>query len=218
MEFWNDAVTDKSWKVMIELTKRFDMTVIGGWAVYLLTRTLKSRDIDIIVDYETLQKVSHELGIKKNMNLRKYEAVIDEVSVDIYVPYFSKLIIPVEDLKDVTMVVEGIKIVEPEALAVLKQQAEMKRKNSVKGQKDRTDILNILINTEFDFKAYLRLCRRYKLEGYLDRLKEIINNAKREFDYLGIKNLRKIKLIKNDLTAKIKKARTKPRTKHEQKI
>lgn len=205
MEFWNDTVIDKSWKILIELTKRFDVTVIGGWAVYLLTKNLKSRDIDIIVDYETLQRISQEFGIKKNMNLRKYEAVVEEISVDIYVPYFSELVIPVEDLKDFTMVVEAVRIVKPEALLILKQQAEIERANSVKGQKDRTDILNILINTEFDFNNYLRLIKQYKREEYLSRLKSIIINAKKEFEYMGIRNPRKIKLIKKELITRIHK-------------
>ncbi len=205
MEFWNDTVIDKSWKILIGLTKKFDVIVIGGWAVYLLTKTLKSRDIDIIVDYETLQRISQEFGIKKNMNLRKYEAVVEEISVDIYVPYFSRLAIPVEELKNYTLTVEAIKIVKPEALLILKQQAEIERANSVKGQKDRADILNILTNTKFDFNKYLRLIKQYKREEYLSRLKSIIINAKKEFEYMGIRNPRKIKLIKKELITRIHK-------------
>lgn len=204
MEFWNDSIIDKSWNVLIDLTKKFDFIVIGGWAAYLLTKTLKSKDIDVIVGFETLDKFRMQYRVKKNVHLKRYEIIIEGVSVDIYVPLFSKLIIPVKDLKDYSMIVKGIKIAQPEALLILKQQAELERKDSIKGLKDRTDILNVLINADFDFKKYFELIKKYKLDDYPKRLKSIIQTAKKEFEYLGEKNLRKIKLIKKELIKKLK--------------
>ncbi|HDM05702.1 MAG TPA: hypothetical protein ENG34_00305 [Candidatus Aenigmarchaeota archaeon] len=199
MEFWNESVTDRAWKVLIKLVNKFDPIVIGGWAAYLLTKTLKSKDIDVVVDFETLQKLKIDFGLKKNIHLKKYEAIVDEVSIDIYVPYFSKLAIPPEDLQKLSMRVEGIRIAKPEALLILKQQAELERKDSIKGLKDRVDILNILINSKVDFKKYHKLIEKYKLEDYPKRLESIIKTAKKEFDYLGMKNLRKIRLMKKRL-------------------
>jgi len=199
MEFWNESVTDRAWKVLIKLVNKFDPIVIGGWAAYLLTKTLKSKDIDVVVDFETLQKLKIDFGLKKNIHLKKYEAIVDEVSIDIYVPYFSKLAIPPEDLQKFSMRVEGIRIAKPEALLILKQQAELERKDSIKGLKDRVDILNILINSKVDFKKYHELIEKYKLEDYPKRLESIIKTAKKEFDYLGMKNLRKIRLMKKRL-------------------
>ena len=199
MEFWNESVTDRAWKVLIRLVNKFDPIVIGGWAAYLLTKTLKSKDIDVVVDFETLQKLKIDFGLKKNIHLKKYEAIVDEVSIDIYVPYFSKLAIPPEDLQKLSMRVEGIRIAKPEALLILKQQAELERKDSIKGLKDRVDILNILINSKVDFKKYHELIEKYKLEDYPRRLESIIRTAKKEFDYLGMRNLRKIRLMKKRL-------------------
>ena len=54
MEFWNEIITDKSFKVLQELKKRFKFVLIGGWAIFILTKSIKSKDIDIIVDFETL--------------------------------------------------------------------------------------------------------------------------------------------------------------------
>jgi len=204
MEFWNDIAIDKSWKVLIDLTKKFDVIVIGGWAAYLLTKSLKSKDVDIVVDFETLEELNMIFGLKKNIHLKKYETIIDEISVDIYVPFFSKLAIPVEKLKDYSTTIEGIKTIKPEALLILKQQAELERKDSVKGQKDRVDILNVLINSRVDFKVYFILIKEYGLENYPQRLKNIIQTVKKEFDYLGIQNPRKIKLIKKELVSKLK--------------
>jgi radical SAM superfamily enzyme with C-terminal helix-hairpin-helix motif len=203
MEFWNDVTVDKSWKVLIRLTKEFDVTVIGGWAAYLLTKALKSKDVDIIVDFDTLDQLGMNYLLKKNMHLKKYEIIVDEISVDIYVPYFSKLIIPVEELKKYSMIEEGIKVVMPEALLILKQQAESEREDSVKGQKDRVDILNILMNANVDFKKYFDLIKKYNLNDYPKRMKSIVQNAKKEFEYLGISNPREIKLIKKRIIGKL---------------
>lgn len=204
MEFWDDIVTDKSWRVLIDLAKKFDFVVIGGWAAYLHTKTLKSKDIDIVVDFDTLEKMGVEYQLKKNSNLKKYEIIIDEISVDIYVPFFSGLAIPVNSLAEYYTKIEGIKVVVPEVLLILKQQAEAERRNSVKGQKDRTDIMNLLINSNINLKTYLQFVKKYNLEQYPARLKEIIRDAKMEFNYLGVHNLRKIKLLKRSLIDKLK--------------
>ena len=203
MEFWNDVTTDKSWKVLINLTKEFDVIVIGGWAAYLLTKTIKSKDVDIVVDFDTLDQLNMKYLLKKNIHLKKYEIIVDEISVDIYVPYFSKLVIPVEELKNHSMVKEGIKIVAPEVLLILKQQAEFEREDSVKGQKDRVDILNILLNVDIDLKKYFDLTKEHNLNDYPKRLKTIVQNAKKEFEYLGIVNPRQIKLIKKRIISKL---------------
>lgn len=199
MEFWNDVITDKSWDILIKLAKEFDFIIIGGWAVYLHTKMLKSKDIDIVVDFDTLEKIEKKYRLKKNMNLKKYETLIDEISVDIYVPFFSKLAIPLNELNNYCTSIQGLKVVNSEVILILKQQAELERKDSVKGQKDRVDILNILLNSNLEIKKYFDLINKYNLEKYPERLKEIIRIAKKEFEYLGIRDLRKIKLIKREL-------------------
>lgn len=50
MEFWNDIAIDKSFKILQELRKEFDFVLIGGWGVYFLTKAVKSKDIDMMVD------------------------------------------------------------------------------------------------------------------------------------------------------------------------
>jgi len=204
MEFWNDIATDKSWKVLIEISKRFDFIIIGGWAAYLHTKTLKSKDIDVVVDFDTLEKMGMEYRLKKNTNLKKYEIIVDEISVDIYVPFFSKLVVPLEDLKSMSTSIEGMRIVNPEVLLILKQQAEFERRDSIKGQKDRADILNVLINSSVELKKYLNLVRKYRLTDYPKRLREIVKTARKEFEYLGIRNPRRIKILKEELMKKLR--------------
>src|SRR3989338_3030601 len=93
MEYWHDLITEKSWKLLQQLRGKFRFVLIGGWAVYLLARTQKSKDIDVIVDIETLQKLKGGYDLRKNDDLRKYEIKADDVDVDIYVPFYSKLAI-----------------------------------------------------------------------------------------------------------------------------
>ncbi len=196
MEFWNDIATEKSWSVLINLKGEMDFILVGGWACYLLTKSIKSKDIDIITGFEALEKLRIKYRIKKTHFLKKYETAIDGISVDIYVPYYSKFSIPPEDIQKNTISTEGFVIPTPETLLILKQQAELSRRDSVKGQKDRADILNLIINGKIDMKAYLGLLKKYNISQYKKRLAEIINSSKREFEYLNITNPREIKLIK----------------------
>lgn len=205
MEFWADKVVEKSWKVLLGLNKKYDFILIGGWASYLHTGSVRSKDIDIVVGFDTLEELKKGHGLRKNNNLNKYEIVVDGISVDIYVPYFSELPVPVEDLGEHTERIEGIEVLSPEALLVLKQGAEEDRSHSVKGQKDRTDILNLFVNGDVDLRRYNKILGRYGLERYRGRLLSTVRNAKKEFEYLGVDNPRKIKLLKNGIVEKLRK-------------
>jgi hypothetical protein len=201
MEFWHDVLIEKSWAVLLELRKRYEFILLGGWAVYLYTKALKSKDIDIIVDYNTLGLMGRELPLKKNERLKKYELLISDVEVDVYVPYFSNLGIPVEDVAANIRVLEGFKVPTPEVLLILKQAAEVERAGSVKGLKDRIDILALLIYSEIDFNTYLSLVNKYSLYSYRERLKNLVETADREFKELGITNPRQIRLLRKKISS-----------------
>ena len=205
MEFWSSLLTEKSWNLLKELSKKdFKFIVIGGWAAYLWTKLHKSKDIDIIVpDFKDLEYLKKNYDLRKNDSLKKYEIKFEEIDVDIYVPYYSKLALPVEEIKGLITKIENMQVVKPEILLVLKQGAELDRKDSVKGSKDRIDIMALLIFSEIDFKKYNSLLEKHNLKHYLDRLFSIINN----FD--GIKylelNPREFKLKKGELLRKLGK-------------
>jgi hypothetical protein len=201
VEFWHDVLIEKSWAVLLELRKRYEFILLGGWAVYLYTKALKSKDIDIIVDYNTLGLMGRELPLKKNERLKKYELLINDVEVDVYVPYFSNLGIPVEDVAANIRVLEGFKVPTPEVLLILKQAAEVERAGSVKGLKDRIDILALLIYSEIDFNTYLSLVNKYSLSSYRERLKNLVETADREFKELGITNPRQIRLFRKKISS-----------------
>ena len=204
-EFWNSLLTEKSWNLLIKISKEpFKFIVIGGWAAYLWTKLHKSKDIDIVItDIKYLDYLKQQYNLKKNDNLKKYEISFEEIDVDIYVPYFSKLPIPAEDLTTYTSKIEGLTVLKPEALLILKQGAELERRESVKGTKDQIDIMALLIYSNINFKLYFDLLKKYKLENYFSRLKSIINNFK-EYNYLEL-NPRQFKMRKKEVLEKLSK-------------
>ncbi len=198
MQYWHDILTEKSWNVLQNLKKDFDFILIGGWAVYLWTRALKSKDIDIIVDFNFLEKIKKKYNLKKNDNLKKYEIIVDEIDIDIYVAHYSKLALPFQKIESSTTMIEGFKVVQPEILLILKQGAELNRKDSEKGEKDKIDIISLLLNADIDLKKYLSLAP----ENYRKRLIEIIKTFNR-LEFVNM-NVRQYKLKKIELLKKLK--------------
>jgi len=202
MEFWNSLLTEKSWKILQELNKKYRFIVIGGWAIYLWTKQQKSKDIDIVVEINELQKLKQN-NLIKNDRLKKYEIKLEEIDVDIYVEYFSELAIPVSDLKKYSSKVEGFSVVLPEVLLILKQKAEIDREYSVKGEKDRIDIMSILLFTKFDFKRYKIILKNYKLESYIDKLIKLVSEFS-DYTKFGL-TPRKLKLRKKKIIEELRK-------------
>jgi hypothetical protein len=106
--------------------------------------------------------------------------------------------IPCDQLATMSTVKEGFKVLKTEPLLILKQQAHSDRKDSIKGQKDRVDILSLLVSEAIDFKDYKRLLEKYNIVFFEKELKGIIKLAKEEFSYLNITNPRKIKQLKEE--------------------
>ncbi len=203
-EFWNELLTQASWEKLLTLSKEFSFILIGGWAIYLWTGKHKSKDIDIIVDYKILSKLQEEYQLIKNDRLKKYEIKLDKFDIDIYLPYYSKLAIPVADLEEFSVRVQGITTITPESLLILKQGAELERRDSVKGQKDMIDILMILLYGSPDLRLYNKLIVKYNLTNYLTELINVINNFNlKDVDYLDM-NLKKFTDWKKDIITRLK--------------
>lgn len=177
MNYYHNLITEKSWKQLHELNKKHTFILIGGWAVYLYTKGLKSKDIDFICDYTELERLKIEYDLVKNDRLKKYEIHLGEFDVDIYVPFFSDLGIPTEELFHLKRVVEGIMIVEPEALLILKQHAYASRAHSAKGEKDRIDILALLVES-VNITKYKELIKQFKVEHNLKPLRVLVEQTR----------------------------------------
>ena len=205
MEFWPELLTKASWERLVLLKKEFDFILIGGWAAYLHTCLHKSKDIDIIVDYTTLKKLEQEYDLVKNNRLKKYEIKSGKFDIDIYVPYFSDLAIPLDDLINQTTIIKGIQTLKPEPLLILKQGAEIDRRNSIKGEKDAIDIITIILHSDINWKTYTKLLKKYKKEKFKDELTFVINNfSDKNIHYLGV-DFNKFKKWKKEIIELLKR-------------
>ncbi len=205
MEFWNSLLTERSWEILQQLRRKpFHFILIGGWATYLWTRQHKSKDIDIILpQFQDLEYLKQEYDLKKNDFLKKYEISFGEVDVDIYVPHYSHFAVPVSEIAKGATNIEGIPVVTPEILLLLKQAAEQDREHSVKGMKDRVDIMTLVLFAPVHFSRYHQLLMEHHLPHFLPRLKIIIMEFT-EIRYLGL-NPREFKMRKNKLLEELRK-------------
>lgn len=200
---WNEAVAEKSWKVLFELRKKHSFVLMGGWAVYLYSEALRSVDIDIAVDFGALGALRTELNLKKNERLRKYEGLFEGISIDIYLPYYSQFAVPLEDVIESAVPLEGFTVPLCEDLLILKQEAQIERGGSVKGLKDRVDILSLLHSGKVDLEGYLKRLRQYHLESYLRDLRGVVSRSREEYGYL-FKNPRSAKLFRTKMLERLR--------------
>ncbi len=99
-------------------------------------------------------------------------------------PHYSRLALPARVISEQAAQVEGFDVVRPEALLILKQGAEEDRAHSVKGQKDRIDILTLLCHAPINFNTYRKMLEQHGLQRYRQRLKAIVM-AFRDFKHLN---------------------------------
>lgn len=174
---YHDLITDKSWKLLQQFKRRHDFILIGGWAVYLYTKQLKSKDIDVIVEYEELERLRNEHELSKNDRLKKYEIHLEEIDVDIYVPHFSDLGLPVEIIQEHTTMQEGFTLPKKEVLLILKQHAWHDRGHSLKGEKDRIDIIGLLNTGGIDWALYKKLVAAHNLASHIAGLRDLLQST-----------------------------------------
>lgn len=200
MAYYHDMVTEKSWQELQLLTKKIRFILIGGWAVYLYTKTLKSKDIDIIIDYDQLPHLQQDYKLTKNERLKKYEAKKGPVEIDIYLPHFSHLGIPAEDLFKKTHQYEGFMIVIPEILLALKLYVLSQRGRTPKGGKDFLDIISLFQLPNMSAKEIQKTLDQYRLAGVWENFLKHLEEH-REAVELGLDQYQFSKIKKQILNA-----------------
>ena len=191
---WREETVEKSWQILNQLKNLTDFVLIGGWAVYLWTHKLKSRDIDLIINQENFYRLQQQLlqqnyALKRNVRLMKFEAIIDTVEVDIYTPFISKLTVPCLDILNNKMYssIELFKVAQPEALILLKTQAAQQRWHSEKGIKDRIDILSLIKYADLNKDTLTQMLKKYDKEHTLrDTIKRTISESRTEYKLLNL--------------------------------
>lgn len=166
MQFYHQITTEKSFLALQELQKKYRFILIGGWAVFLYTHSLKSKDIDIIVDYDQLGALQKDYQVIKNERLKKYEIKLEETDVDIYIPYYSLLGLALATVQNNTVKREGFLVPALEILFLLKLYVWQERLGTPKGKKDELDILSLARLPEFNWRQYLAYLKKYNFSRY----------------------------------------------------
>ena len=127
--------------------------LIGGWATFVRVGGEISLDIDLITSQESrhkLESLMTDLSPSNNHQGRKLRATIDDVHLDIYLPFESqlgsKLRLKVEVLAEYPdeLSFEKWTLLRLEAHIATKMAALLDRHFSEKGQKDAREILALL--------------------------------------------------------------------------
>jgi hypothetical protein len=175
-QFWHSDIIEKSFQTLLELNREFDFILIGGWAVYFWSKKMKSKDIDIVVDFSELGKIKEKYKLVKNSRLRKYEIKFEEFDIDIYLPHYSKIGFPLEKLGDYVQNIEGFKVPKVEVLFLMKLFVFNQRRNSIKGEKDKADIISLLDIVEINWREFKKLAQKHN-PLLLNVLKDMLQNT-----------------------------------------
>ena len=202
MEFWNSDITNESWKELLSLSTKYSFTLIGGWAIYMYTKLQKSRDIDIVVDYDQFKMLSTDFEMRKNPSLRKYEIKFQKFDIDVYTPFYSRLAVPPQDLINSYTIIENIRVPKVEELLILKIGAFEERMNSIKGQKDRLDIAGLAFYSSIDYVRLRNVLDSYGKTLYIDLLVKAIGTIERRLlPYLNLNESTYARIKKKTLEA-----------------
>ena len=207
MEFWNSDITNESWKELLVLSTKYNFILIGGWAIYLYTKLQKSRDIDMVVDYDQFKLLSVDFEMRKNPSLYKYEIKFQKFDIDVYTPFYSKLTVPPEDLINNYTLIENIRVPRVEELLILKLGAFDYRMNSIKGQKDRLDITGLAFYSNIDYSRLKTLLNKYEKPSYINLyVNAIAHIEKRLLPFLNLNESTYVKMKKKTLEKIITKS------------
>lgn len=175
MQYYHDLVTQKSWEELTLLQKNIDFVLIGGWAAYLYAHTLKSKDIDIVIDYDQLPILAKHYNLFKNERLHKYEAVKDEVQIDIYLPHMAEIGIPAEEILKKSNQLEGFKVIEVNLLFVLKLYVLLERGRTPKGRKDFLDLISLFLSSRCNAESIAKNIQQYSFQKAGKFFVELLN-------------------------------------------
>jgi len=142
-------------------------------------------------NFYRLQAEALEAGfaIKRNPRLRKFEALVKGVEVDIYTPFMCNLAVPCLDVFREGMIsnIEGFRVAVPEVLLLLKAQAAKERWHAEKGMKDRIDIISLLAFVDLKFELLENLFKKYDPERSLLRvILRTLRESRAEYKALGL--------------------------------
>lgn len=151
-DYYPPEATTQSRKVLQEVCALVpDSVLIGGWGTWVRLRGAMSHDIDLIVSRADLAILSRGVGdLSESTHLagRKWRASYQDVHLDLYVPYQSRLgqrlALRVEHLVGYAEHVDGWHVLAEPAHVATKFAALLDRPDSLPGEKDRHEIVELL--------------------------------------------------------------------------
>lgn len=201
MQYYNDLITRESFVYLKKMRNEYKFVLIGGWAVYLYSKSLKSKDIDIIIDYDVLAKLKEKGEVVKNERLSRYEINTGHFDIDIYVPNYSKLGVDAAEVVNFTVNKDGFMVPALEVLFLMKLFAWHNRRGSVKGQKDELDLFSLALLPEFDWGKYLKFTDKFNFSRYDKEFRQLLKNT-RNIKELNV-NDQKMSKIKKQILLKL---------------
>ncbi len=183
--------------------------LIGGWATFVRVGGEISLDIDLIASQESrhkLEQLMTDLSPSNNHQGRKLRATIDNVHLDIYLPYESqlggKLRLKVEVLAEYPdeLSFEKWTLLRLEAHIATKMAALLDRHFSEKGQKDAREILALLKLEGVDPAVAAEVLDRASTVD-IEKLPAMIGDA---YDLIG--NIIKLSKADQKLISAVKKS------------
>lgn len=153
-DYYPPEATAQSRNVLREVcTLAPESVLIGGWGTWVRVRGAMSHDIDLIVSRAELAILSSAVGdLSKSTHLagRNWRASYQDVHLDLYVPYQSRLgqrlALRVEHLVGYAEHVDGWRVLTGPAQVATKFAALLDRPDSLPGEKDRHEIIELLRN------------------------------------------------------------------------
>ena len=183
--------------------------LIGGWATFVRVGGEISLDIDLITSQESRHKIEQlmtDLSPSNNHQGRKLRATIDDVHLDIYLPFESqlgsKLRLKVEVLAEYPdeLAFEKWTLLRLEAHIATKMAALLDRHFSEKGQKDAREIVALLKLNGVDPAVAAEVLDRASTVN-IEELPPLIGEA---FDLIG--NIIRLSKADQKLMASAKKS------------
>lgn len=152
-EFYPPEFTERSRAVLDRIHEGVpDAVLIGGWATWVRTGGAMSHDIDLIVtrpQLEVITGLAEDLSESRHLAGRKWRGTLDDVHLDLYVPYESRLgqrlQLRVERLVHRQQLVDTWIVLDLPGHVATKVAALLDRPDSMPGEKDRQELMALLL-------------------------------------------------------------------------
>jgi len=119
-----------------------------------------------------LEKLRQDYDLIKNQRLSKYEIKQDNTDIDIYLPFFSDLGIPCDEIQKNTIKRAGLIVPKIEILMILNNTLFEIALVLLRGKKDKIDIISML-QQDFNFDFYLKILKKQNKQNFINDLRKI---------------------------------------------